>query len=153
MNIFKIIVVTITCSALFVSANAFDFGKIISEVIEEQVDQVKTEAKNKVEQNIASSLTKSFPKLAKLARLDDGKPVDLSKGIIVFGYQGCPPSRQTYAYMKRNNIKYTLMDVAKDKKAVRIAREQGLPGSPTVFINGKKIVGYQPSVYDHFLKR
>ena len=144
---------TFLLTFIFSPIYAFDLGKAFSDAVDKQINKATNKAKSHVEQKITRSLTRSFPKLAQYARLDDGRPVDLSKGVYVFGYQGCTPSRKTFDFMRRNKIKYVMMDVQKDKKAARIAREQHLPGSPAVFINGEKIIGYQPSTYERLLKK
>ena len=136
------------------SANAFDLGKSFSDAIDKKISKAQNKAKDKAARKVHKlAMTTLPPKLAKNARLDDMLPVDLSKGVYIFGHQGCPPTRQAYAFLKNKGVKYRNMDVARDKKAARLSKERRVRGYPTLYVNGEQMVGFGPQQYTALLKK
>lgn len=77
---------------------------------------------NAISNQIEKALGSAMPQLGAGAKQDDGKNIDLNRGITIFGYNGCPYCRAAYAYLKRNNIPYQLMDTNKDIKSSKISK-------------------------------
>ena len=115
---------------------AFHLGKIIERSVEKSVDRQVRTAENKVTNEIDRTVDKAIssmiPDLSISAKKDDGQKKDLSKGIVIFGFDGCPNCQQAYAFMNKNNIRYQIMNPQEDVKAVRIAKENGVKTVPVI---------------------
>lgn len=130
---------------------AFDLGKIIERSVEKSVDRQVRTAENKVTNEIDRTVDKAIssmiPDLSISAKKDDGKQKDLSKGIIIFGFDGCPNCQQAYNFMKKNNIRYQIMNPQEDVKAMRIAKENGVKTVPVIFVSGDRVEGFTDASY------
>lgn len=145
---------SISLSLLLLSpAMAFDFGKIVSDSIERTVDKTVRSVGNSVSNEIEKALSSAMPKIAPNAKQDDGQKQDLSKGVIIFGFNGCPHCRKAYDFLQRNNIPYELLDIQKDKKAKRTAKENGVTGVPVIFVNGERFFGFSEGGYQKLFKK
>ena len=138
---------------LFSPVMAFDFGKIVSDSLERTVDKTVRSVENSVSNEIEKALSSAIPKVAPNAKQDDGQKKDLSKGVIIFGFNGCPHCRKAYAFLKRNNIPYELLDVQKDKKAKRTAQQNGIRGVPVIFVSGERFSGFSEGGYQKLFKK
>ncbi len=127
---------------------AFDFGKILSDTLDKSVRDSAGSFQNSVKNNIEQALSSAMPNLNPKAKNDDGQNMDLSRGVILFAYDGCPHCRSAYAYLSRNNIKYQLMNTQKDAKAARIAKQNGIRGVPALYVSGEKMYGFSNSGYN-----
>ena len=132
---------------------AFDLGKVFSDAIEESVNNSLGSASNTIKKKIEEALSTAMPALGSKYKKDDGKAVNLSRGVTIFGYDGCPYCRKAYAFLKRNNIRYTLMDTRKDAKASRIAKQKGLRGVPVIYVSGEEFAGFSESGYQRLFKK
>jgi len=130
---------------------AFDLGKIIERSVEKSVDRQVRTAENKVTNEIDRTVDKAIssmiPDLSISAKKDDGKQKDLSKGIIIFGFDGCPNCQQAYNFMKKNNIRYQVMNPQEDVKAMRIAKQNGVKTVPVIFVSGDRVEGFTDASY------
>ncbi len=72
---------------------------------------------------------------------DDGQDINLSEGVVIIGYNGCPYCRKAYAFLAQHNISYKLMDTQQDAKANRLAQQNGIKGVPVIYVNGEKLLG------------
>jgi len=135
------------------SAFSFDLGKALSDAVKDTAKDTINKVTGDAQRKVHNLIKTAIPQVDIGAAPDDGKRVDLSKGVFLFGYQGCPPSRKAFAYMKRNKVRYVLMDVQKDKKASRVARENGFSFSPVLVVNGEKTIGFSESKYAALLKK
>lgn len=123
-------------------AMAIDLSKIISKKIEQSIENVIDEAISSV-----------LPQVTKDANEDDGQDVNLTEGVTIFGYNGCPYCRKAYAFLEQNDIPYELMDTEKDAKANRLAQKNGIKGVPVIYVNGDKLSGYTDSSYNKLFKK
>ncbi len=130
---------------------AFDLGKIIEKSVERSVDRNVRNVENKVtreiDKTVDKAITSMIPDLSITAKKDDGKKKDLSKGIVIFGFDGCPNCQQAYSFMQRNNIRYQIMNPQEDVKAVRIAKENGVKTVPVIFVSGDRVDGFTDASY------
>lgn len=129
---------------------AFDLGKVLSDSIEKSVDDSVGKT---FKRELDKALSSVMPKLGSRAKKDDGKGMDLSRGVTIFGYNGCPHCRKAYSYLKRNNIRYTLMDTQKNAKANRIANQKGIRGVPVIFVSGERFAGFSEGGYTRLFKK
>lgn len=132
---------------------AFDFGKVLSDAVDKTVRDSVGSVQNSVKKNIEQALSSAMPNLNPKAKLDDGQGMDLSKGVTIFGYNGCPHCRNAYAYLNKNNIRYTLMDTQKDTKAARIAKQNGIRGVPVIYVSGERKAGFSNTSYTQLFKK
>ena len=150
----KSIVCLVSTLVIFVApVFAFDLGKLVSDVVEKSVNNSIGSVSNTIKNEVEKALSTVMPKVGTNAKRDDGKSINLKKGIVIFGYNGCPYCRKAYAYMKRNNIRYTLMDTQKDAKASRIAKQNGLRGVPVIYVSGEKYTGFSEGGYTKLFKK
>ncbi len=132
---------------------AFDLGKVLSDAVEKSVNNSVGSVSNTIKREVEKALSTAMPALGSKSKKDDGQNINLSKGITIFGYNGCPYCRQAYAFLKRNNIRYTLMDTQKDAKASRIAKQNGLRGVPVIYVSGEKYTGFSEGGYQRLFKK
>lgn len=148
LSFFSLLVIAILLTS---SAKAFDLGKIIQNSVEKSVDRQVRTAENKVTNEIDRTVDKAIssmiPDLSISAKKDDGQQKDLSKGIVIFGFDGCPNCQQAYSFMKRNNIRYQIMNPQEDVKAVRIAKQNGVKTVPVIFVSGDRVDGFTDASY------
>ena len=139
----------------FVTANtyAFDFGQILSNAVDNSVNKVVNDSTGNLSNSIHRAISSAIPSLQPGAKMDNGESVNLNKGVIIFGYDGCPYCRQAYAFLNKNGVKYKLMDTQKDAAASRIARENGISGVPVIYVEGEKMVGFRDSSYRNLLQK
>lgn len=147
------VIVTTFIIILATPALAFDFGKIITDAVEKSVEDSVESIGNTITQEVDKALSSAMPSLGTEAKKDDGQSIDINKGIIIFGYNGCPHCRKAYAFLKKHNIHYTLMDTSKDTKASRIAQENGIRGVPALFVSGEKFYGFSEGGYTILFKK
>jgi len=145
--------ILILSSLLVVNAYSFDFGKVLTDVVDKSVNDAIGGATGGVKRQIQDLISTAIPNVNVGAKPDDGKNIDISKGVIVFGYHGCGPFGQAHNFLKRNGVAYQLMEVKKDARAARIARQNGVIGSPTIYVNGERIVGFSPDRYTALLRK
>ena len=63
--------------------------------------------------------------------------------IIVYSTESCPYCHQLKDFLKEHNIKFTNIDVSKDKeKSKEMIDKSGQMGVPVMDIDGKIIVGF-----------
>jgi glutaredoxin len=145
--------ILILSSFLVVNAYSFDLGKILTDAVDKSVNDAIGGATGSVKRQIQDLISTAIPNVNIGAKPDDGKNIDISKGVVVFGYHGCGPFGQAHNFLKRNGVPYQLMEVKKDARAARIARQNGVSGSPTIYVNGERIVGYSSNSYTALLKK
>ena len=138
-------------SMISAPAFAFDLGKIIEKSVEKSVDRnvrnVENKVTNKIDRTVDKAISSMIPDLSISAKKDDGQKKDLSKGIIIFGFDGCPNCQQAYNFMKKNNIRYQIMNPQEDVKAMRIAKENGVKTVPVIFVSGDRVEGFTDASY------
>jgi glutaredoxin len=144
-----VFILSLVCTPVF----AFDLGGALSNAIDRSANNVVNSTVNNVTNTINRSISSAIPSLDPSAKRDDGERVDLDKGVIIFGYDGCPYCRRAYSFLKSNNVSYQLMDTQKDAKASRIAREVGIRGVPVIYVEGEKITGYSAQSYRQLLQK
>jgi len=138
---------------VFTPASGFDFGKALSDAVDRSANRVVNSTANTVTNKINQAISSAIPKLDPTARKDDGQSVDLTQGVVIFGYEGCPHCRKAYSFLNKNAVNYQLMDIQKDAKASRIARENGVRGVPVIFVEGEKFTGFGESQYRNLLQK
>ncbi|MAG50484.1 NrdH-redoxin [archaeon] len=63
--------------------------------------------------------------------------------IIVYSTESCPYCHQLKDFLKKNKIKFTNIDVSKDKeKSKEMIDKSGQMGVPVMDIDGKIIIGF-----------
>ena len=71
---------------------------------------------------------------------------NLAKKVKVYTTPTCSWCNTLKSYLKKNNIRFTEIDVSKDEKMARaMVRKSGQQGVPQTEINGKMIVGFDKS--------
>ena len=128
---------------------AFDFGKSLSD----SMGKVVKDVVNKTTGSISDTITSMIPKPTEDAEKDDGEEFDLTAGVTIFGYDGCPYCRKAYSYLDSNNVEYTLMDVEKSSKANRIFKNEGHKGVPVIYIEGETLNGFSDDSYRNLLQK
>jgi Glutaredoxin and related proteins len=128
---------------------AFDLGKTLSDSVGKTVKDVV----NKTTGSIGDTITSMIPKPKEDAEKDDGEVYDLTTGVTIFGYDGCPYCRKAYSFLDSNNVEYTLMDVEKSTKANRIFKKEGHRGVPVIYIEGETLSGFSDSSYRSLLQK
>lgn len=140
----------ITFLLVFPATNfAFDLGKTLSDTVGKTVKDVVQKGTG----SIGDAITSVLPDVSPNAEKDDGEAYDLSTGVIIFGYDGCPYCRKAYGYMRKNNIEYTLMDTEKNSKANRIFSEEGHRGVPVMYVEGEVLKGFSDKSYKNLLSK
>lgn len=72
--------------------------------------------------------------------------------VVVFSTPTCPHCRSAKQYLKKNNIRFTDVDVSRDASAARdMARISGQQGVPVITIGGRPIVGFDRDKIDRLL--
>jgi len=150
-QLFGLVFIAVLTVNMMTPAMAFDLGKIIEKSVEKSIDRNVRKAENSVTNEIDRTVDKAIssmiPDLSISAKKDDGQQKDLSKGIIIFGFDGCPNCQQAYAFMKKNNIRYQIMNPQEDVKAVRIAKQNGVKTVPVIFVSGDRVDGFTDASY------
>lgn len=130
---------------------AFDLGKIIEKSFEKSVDRnvrnVENKVTNEIDKTVDKAVSSMIPDLSISAKKDDGQQKDLSKGIVIFGFDGCPNCQQAYSFMKKNNIRFQIMNPQEDVKAMRIAKQNGVKTVPVIFVSGDRVEGFTDASY------
>jgi len=145
--------VTLVSIAIFISAPAlaFDLGKVLERSVERSIDRNVRNAENKVtreiDKTVDNAISSMIPDLSISAKKDDGQKKDLSRGIVIFGFDGCPNCQQAYDFMNKNNIRYQIMNPQEDVKAMRIAKENGVKTVPVIYVSGDRIDGFTDASY------
>ena len=144
-------------SLLVPTVMAFDLGNAIEKSFERSVDRRVRKAENAVTNEIDKTVDKAvgsvIPDLSINAKKDDGKPKDLSKGIIVFGFDGCPKCQSAYAFMNKRKIRYQIMNPQQDTKAMRIAQQRGVTTVPVIFVSGDRVNGFTEASYTQLFQK
>jgi len=135
------------------SAGGFDLGKALSDAVDRTASRVVDNTADAVTDRINQAISSAIPKLAPAAKKDDGQGVDLSRGVIIFGYDGCPYCRKAYAFLKNNAVSYQLMDIREDAKAARIAQENGIRAVPVIYVEGDMLTGFSEPNYRDLLQK
>ncbi|MEH6457033.1 MAG: glutaredoxin family protein [Cocleimonas sp.] len=136
---------------------AFDLSKVIERSFEKSIDRNvrKTEnsVTNEIDKTVDNAISSIIPDLSINAKKDDGQQKNLSKGIVVFGFDGCSNCQQAYAFMNKNNIRYQIMDPQQDVKARRIAEQKGINTVPVIYVSGDRVDGFTESSYTQLFKK
>ncbi len=135
------------------SVGGFDLGKALSDAVDSSANKIVDSTANAVTSKINKAISSAIPDLAPTAQQDDGKEVDLSRGVIIFGYDGCPYCRKAYAFLRANEVDYQLMDIRENAKAARVAQENGIRGVPVIYVEGEKLVGFTEPNYRKLLQK
>lgn len=65
------------------------------------------------------------------------------KKVTLFISEGSKASVRLKAFLDENDVSYELKNVTKDKEYLKELQEMNVFGTPTIFIDGKKIEGNQ----------
>lgn len=156
-QVFGLFFISVLSINIMTPTMAFDLGKIIEKSIEKNIDRRVRNVENKVttqiDKTVDQTISSVIPNLNSNAKKDDGQQKDLSKGIIIFGFDGCPHCRKAYAFMNKHKIRYQLMDTQKDQKAARIAKQNGIRGVPVLYVSGEKVTGFSDASYTKLFKK
>ncbi len=76
----------------------------------------------------------------------------MDKKVIVFSTPTCPWCVKLKDYLKKNEIRYTDLDVSKNQSAARdMMHKTGQQGVPQMWVNGQPVVGFDKSKIDRLL--
>ncbi|MEX0920123.1 MAG: glutaredoxin domain-containing protein [Candidatus Pacearchaeota archaeon] len=71
----------------------------------------------------------------------------------IYSTQTCPWCKKAKEFMKENRVKFTDVDVGKDRKAAQeMVKKSNQMGVPVIDVNGKIIVGFNESELKKSLK-
>lgn len=74
--------------------------------------------------------------------------------VTIYTTTTCPYCRMAKEFFKKNDVKYTEINVEKDPKAAEeMIEKSGQMGVPVIDINGKVIVGFDKNAIERALKR
>ncbi len=72
--------------------------------------------------------------------------------VVVFSTPTCPHCRSAKRYLDKKGIRYTDVDVSRDRSAARdMVRRSGQQGVPQLLIDGKLVVGFNRRKIDRLL--
>jgi len=72
--------------------------------------------------------------------------------VVVFSTPTCSWCRKTKDYLRKHNIRFKDIDVARDQAAARdMVRRTGQQGVPVIMINNRPIVGFDKNKIDNLL--
>ncbi len=150
----KLAVIASFAIAIAAPATAFDFGKMISNQVEKAVEKA---VEKTVSDTIDKAISTIMPKRDIKPQTGSSEPVapekDLSQGVIIFGYDGCPYCIKAYAYLNGNDVTYELMDIEKSDDAYLISKANNISGVPVMFVNGQRVSGFTDSSYKKALQQ
>ena len=130
---------------------AFDLGAVIERSFEKSIDRNVRKAENSVtneiDKTVDHAISSMIPDLSINAKKDDGQQKNLSKGIVIFGFDGCSSCQQAYTFMKKHNIRYQIMNPQEDVKAMRIAKQNGVNTVPVIYVSGDRVNGFTEKSY------
>jgi len=73
--------------------------------------------------------------------------------VVVFSTPTCPHCRSAKRYLDKKGVRYTDVDVSRDRRAARdMVRRSGQQGVPQIVIDGKLVVGFNRRKIDRLLK-
>jgi glutaredoxin len=67
-----------------------------------------------------------------------------AKKIVVYPQPGCAPCHRAMEFLTKNGFAYESKDVAVDEKAAEELMQIGSMSTPTIVVDGKVLVGFQP---------
>ncbi len=74
------------------------------------------------------------------------------KKVIVFSTPTCSWCRKLKSYLRENKIRFTDVDVSRDKKALKdMIRKTGQQGVPQMWIDNRPVVGFDKRKIDRLL--
>jgi glutaredoxin 3 len=75
-----------------------------------------------------------------------------SKKIVVYHQPGCAPCHRAMEFLEKNGYAFESKDVAVDEKAAEELMSIGSMSTPTIVVDGKVLVGFQPQRLLEMLK-
>ena len=77
---------------------------------------------------------------------------DQTARVVVFSTPMCSWCRKTKDYLRKHNIRFKDIDIARDQAAARdMVRRTGQQGVPVIMINNRPIVGFNKNKIDRLL--
>jgi len=64
------------------------------------------------------------------------------KPVALFVLPNCKWCNEAKAYFKQNKIKYNLIDISKNKQALKDCQKHGCKGAPVILIENRWICGF-----------
>ena len=68
----------------------------------------------------------------------------MPKNIVVYHQPGCAPCHRAMEFLTEQKIPFVAKDVAVDEKAAEELMALGSMSTPTIVVDGKVLVGFQP---------
>lgn len=77
-----------------------------------------------------------------------------TKKVTIYSTPSCPYCVYTKNFFKEKSVTFEDVDVSKDRtRAMEMIKKSGQMGVPVIDIDGKIIVGFQPTVFEDFIKK
>ena len=70
------------------------------------------------------------------------KKESFSNSIKVYGTSWCGYTKKQLKYFEDNNIEVDYVDCAKNEENEKICKDKGIDTYPTIFVDGKKYIGF-----------
>ncbi|MBU6142203.1 glutaredoxin family protein [Patescibacteria group bacterium] len=81
-------------------------------------------------------------------------PNTTSPKVTIYSTPTCVYCKMAKEFMQKNNVAFEDIDVTKDQSRAReMIMKSGQMGVPVIDIDGSIVVGFQPQVFQHLLKK
>lgn len=141
-------VLSVAVAALSGCSSTGSLSDVIDRAMDKGISSVVIDARSSIQDNLRAS----FPALSEMKQLQS-PPADYAGKVTLFGYDGCPYSRQATEYLQRNNIDYIDMDVDKNRTAKLEFDRLGGRGVPMIVVSTETVGGFNAQLMSQLLEK